>query len=161
MIDLVRKVGFQMMFAYRLMRFARGVGVPLLPEVMSRLTRFFYGADIHWNADLQPGVMIVHGMGMCISHEAFVGSGAILFQGITLGEGVDAESRAVGSPRLERDVHVGPGATLLGPITIGSGSKVMAGCVVTRSIPAGCVVEASAPRIRPRSKAAGRARSVS
>lgn len=149
-VDVVRKIGFQMMVFYRLMRLARAARIPLLPEIISRLIRHLYATDIHWNASFEPGVMIVHGIGMCISHGASAASGVILFQGVTLGEGIDAATREVGSPRVERDVHIGPGATLLGPITIGAGSKIMAGCVVTRSIPAGCLVEALAPAVRRR-----------
>jgi serine acetyltransferase len=94
--------------------------------------------------------MIVHGMGICISHGARVGPGVILFQGVTLGEGVDPKSRIVGSPRVESDVHIGPGATLIGPISVGSGSKIMAGCVVTDCVPANSIVEASRPVVRSR-----------
>jgi len=153
--DLARKVGLQIMLMYRLMRFFRQARLPLLPELISRLTRHLYGADIHWKAEIEPGVMIVHGMGLCVSHGARVGSGAILFQNATLGEGIDPVTRVVGAPWLGNDVHVGPGATLLGPITVGSASKIMAGCVVLRSVPAGSLVESPAPVVRPRRAALG------
>jgi serine O-acetyltransferase len=149
-VDLIRKIGVQMMFAYRVMRLLCGLRIPLLPQVVSRLVRHLYGADIHWNAEFEPGVMIVHGMGLCISHASHVGSGAILFQGVTLGEGADPDNGTIGSPRLERNVHIGPGATLIGPITVGASSKIMAGCVLTRSIPTHSVVEASTPVVRSR-----------
>ena len=61
-----------------------------------------------------------------------VGEGCILFHNVTLGEGVDPETRETGAPTLGRDVHVGPGATLLGPIHVGDGTKIMAGAVLTR-----------------------------
>jgi serine O-acetyltransferase len=149
--DLVRKVGFQMMAAYRLMRLLRRAGAPLLAQGVSRIVRILYGADIHWDAELEPGVMIVHGMGLCLSHSARVGSGSILFQNVTLGEGIDPDTRQVGAPRVEADVHIGPGATLVGPITIGSGTKITAGCFLTHSVPAASIVEAPAPVVRPRS----------
>jgi serine O-acetyltransferase len=94
--------------------------------------------------------MIVHGMGLAISHAARVARGCILFQNVTLGMGIDPTTRRTGAPTLERNVHVGPGATLIGPITIGEGSKVMAGAVVTRSVPPGSVVETPPPEVRPR-----------
>jgi len=149
-VDYLRKIGFQMTCTYRVMQFARAVRIPLVPEILSRLIRHLYGADIHWNAQFEPGVMIIHGTGMCISHGTVVGSGVILFQGVTLGEGVDPLTRQIGSPRIERDVHIGPGATLIGPIVIGAESKIMAGCVVTRSVAPGSIVEACSPNIRSR-----------
>jgi serine O-acetyltransferase len=134
-LDAVRKIGFQMMVATRGMRLLRDSGVPVLPQVASRLIRHAYGAEIHWDAQLADGVSIVHGLGLVISHRATIGAGCILFHNVTLGEGLDPVTRESGAPTLERDVHVGPGATLLGPITVGEGTKIMAGAVLTRSVP--------------------------
>jgi serine O-acetyltransferase len=153
-VDALVRIGFQMMVAYRFMRMAVALRVPLAPQVASRLIRLLYGSDIHWNAELEPGVTLVHGMGLCISGAARVGTGAILFQHVTLGESIHPDTRAIGAPELGRDVHVGAGATLVGPIVIGAGSKIMAGCVVTRSVPPGSLVQAPAPTVRPRESVA-------
>jgi serine O-acetyltransferase len=158
--DLVVRIGFQMMFAYRVMRLAAALGIPLAPQIVSRLIRHLYGADIHWDAELAPGVTIVHGMGMCINGSARVGAGAILFQNVTLGLSIHPETRAIGAPELGRDVHVAPGATLVGPISIGAGSKIAAGCLVTVSVPPGSLVQAALPDVRPRSGVGPRSLSV-
>jgi serine O-acetyltransferase len=147
---LVTKIGFQLMVAYRLMRAFHRAGLPLAAKAASRAIRHLYGADIHWEAELAPGVMIVHGMGLAISHQARVASGCILFQNVTLGMGTDPLSRLTGAPTVESNVHIGPGATLIGPITVGAGSKVMGGVVLTQSVPPGSLVESPPPRIGPR-----------
>jgi serine O-acetyltransferase len=134
-VDLLRKVGFQTVFGVRLMQAARDARLPLLPAVLSRLLRHAYGVEIHWDAQIAPGISLVHGNGLVISHAATVGSGCILFHNVTLGEGLDAKTRARGAPTLEDNVHIGPGATLLGPITVGEGSKIMAGAVLDQSVP--------------------------
>ena len=139
-VDAVAKIGFQMMIAMRTMRLLRDAKVPLLPQVASRLIRYAYGAEVHWNTTLRDGIAIVHGTGLVLSHRATVGEGCILFHNVTLGEGLDPETRESGAPTLGRDVHVGPGATLLGPIHVGDGSKIMAGAVLTRSVPPGSLV---------------------
>lgn len=148
--DLVQKIGFQLMAGYRLMRFLYDADLPLGAKVASRLLRHVYGSDIHWEAELAPGVMVVHGMGLAISHDAKVGQGSILFQHVTLGEGTHPVTRKLGAPTVEENVHIGPGATLIGPITIGAGSKIMAGAVVTESVPPGSLVESPAPRVTAR-----------
>jgi serine acetyltransferase/GT2 family glycosyltransferase len=148
--NLFRRVGFQMLAAYRVMRMLRDVGLRFLAMVASRLIRHVYGADLHWDAELAPGVIIVHGNGLVISHAARVGPGCILFQHVTLGESVDPETRRQGAPTLEGDVHVGPGATLLGPITVGRGTKVAAGTALMHSVPPGSLVESPAPVVRSR-----------
>ncbi len=149
-VDAVRRIGFQMLIAYRVMRLLRSLRLTPLAMIQSRLIRHLYGAEIHWDADLAPGVAIVHGSSLVLSREARVGSGCILFQSVTLGVSIDPVTRLVGGPTLGEDVHVGPGAALLGPITIGRGTKIMANAVVMVSVPEFSVVEVAAPTIRTR-----------
>ena len=156
-IDVVQKVGLQMMTAVRVMQALERARVPFLPQVVSRAIRHLYGAEIHWRAKIEPGISLVHGCGLVISHAATVGTGCILFQNVTLGESVDAETRQVGSPTLGRDVHVGPGATLLGPISVGDRTKIMAGCVLTRSVPPDSLVRPADIVVVPRLPGGGRA----
>jgi serine acetyltransferase len=151
-VHLATKIGLQMLAAVRVMQSLRRRRVPLLPQVTSRLIRHLYGAEIPMDADIAPGISVVHGNGLVISHAAHVGPGCILFHNVTLGEGVDPVTRQQGAPTLEPGVHVGPGAVLLGPITIGAGSKIMAGAVVTASVPPDSVVTSPRPEVRPRQR---------
>ena len=151
--DVVYNVGFQMLVAVRVMQLFRDLSVPLVPQVCSRLIRHLYSAEIHWDATFEPGVTIVHGNGLVISHGARVAAGCVLFQHVTLGESIDPLSRIVGAPTLNGHVHVGPGAVLLGPIEIGERSKIMANSVVDRSVPAGSVVRGPAVEISRRGTA--------
>jgi serine O-acetyltransferase len=150
--DLVTRVGFQMLAAYRVMRFCVSAGIPLAPRVASRMIRHLYGADIHWQAQFEPGVVVVHGMGLAVSHAARVERGAILFQNVTLGVGIDPETRRVGGPLVERGVHVGAGSTLIGPIRVGAGSKITANCFVRASVPPDSLVEAPMPVVSVRQR---------
>lgn len=150
--SLVERVGLQMMAACRLMRLAGESGSPLGAKVVARMIRLLYGADIHWNARIADGVSISHGMGIAINHAARIGERVILSHNVTIGDGIDPETRLAGAPTIEDDVHIGPGATILGPITVGARSKIGPGAVVRRSIPPDSVVEAPAPTIRPRAK---------
>jgi serine acetyltransferase/GT2 family glycosyltransferase len=151
--DLLQKVGLQMMGGYRVMRTLRDGQLPLAARAVSRVMRHAYGSDVHWDAELAPGVVIIHGMGMAISHSARVGPGCILMHHVTLAYSTDPVTGEHGAPTLEANVHVGPGATLIGPITVGEGSKIMAGAVLTHSVPPRSVVEAPAPTVRARAPA--------
>lgn len=150
--DLVERIGFQMMTACRVMRLAREAGSPLAAKVTARLIRLVYGADIHWEARFADGVIINHGMGLAINHGVRIGKGVILSHNVTLGEGIDRVTRVVGQPTIEEDVHIGAGATLAGPITIGARSKIGPGAVVLSSVPPDSVVEAPAPQVRSRTR---------
>ncbi|MDF2697813.1 MAG: Serine acetyltransferase, partial [Labilithrix sp.] len=145
--DAVKKIGFQLMIAYRVMRFFRAAGLELGAQFTSRTIRHAFSSDIHWDADLEPGIMIVHGFGLAISYAARAQNGSILFQNVTLGYGPDPQTKEKGAPLLERNVHVGIGATLYGPIVVGEGTKIMAGCVLSQSVPARSIVEAPIPQV--------------
>jgi serine acetyltransferase/glycosyltransferase involved in cell wall biosynthesis len=148
--DAVTNIGFQLLVAYRVMRAFRAQGNTLAAKFCARLIRHAYGSDIHWDATFEPGIVIVHGFGLAIHGDAYVSAGCILFQHVTLGRGLDPETKHDGSPRLEANVHVGVGATLVGPLTIGARSKIMPGCTVTRSAPENSVIESPAPTVRTR-----------
>jgi serine O-acetyltransferase len=148
--DAVQRIGFQMLIAVRLMHLLRDLRVPFGKQLMSRLIRHLYSAEIHWNADIAAGVTFVHGNGLVVSHSARIGSGCLIFQGVTLGESFDAAVGEVGSPTLGRNVHVMPNAVLIGPITIGDNSKVMANITLTTSIPHDSVVRSPPPDITTR-----------
>ena len=155
--DAVKKIGFQLMIAYRVMRFLRAADLQLGAQFTSRAIRHAFASDVHWDAELEPGIMIVHGFGLAISYAAVAKHGCILFQNVTLGYGPDPQTRRAGAPTLERNVHVGIGATLYGPIVVGEGTKIMAGCVLSHSVPARSIVEAPIPQVGARAPVRPRA----
>jgi serine O-acetyltransferase len=159
--DLVTRIGLQVLGAYRLMRFCVDARVPLAPRVISRLIRHAYGSDIHWEATLDPGVVLVHGMGLALSRGAHVHRGTILFHNVTLGMGIDPETREVGAPVVEPHVHIGPGSSVVGPVRIGARSKISANCFVRASVPPDSLVEAPRPAVGPRSVRPPRAAAAS
>ena len=146
-VDLIQRIGFQMMVMVRVMHLVRDLRVPFGPQLMSRLIRHLYAAEIHWDARLHPGIMLVHGNGLVISHGAEVKPGCILFQGVTLGESIDAVTRLVGAPCIEENVHIGPNSVLLGSVHIGEGTKIMANVTLLQSVPPRSIVKAPEPRV--------------
>jgi serine O-acetyltransferase len=108
-------------------------GLRLPGRMLSQAGRFITGIEIHPGATIGSGVMIDHGMGVVVGETAIVGDDCNIFQGVTLGgTGKETGKR---HPTLERGVTVGVGASVLGAITIGEGSKVGAGSVVLRDLP--------------------------
>ncbi len=150
--DLVERIGFQMLTAIRLMHLFKDAGVPLGAKVMARLIRLTYGADVHWGARIAPGVGLNHGMGLALGHGARIGKGVILSHNVGIGDGIDPKTRIAGQPTIEEGVHIGPGALILGPITIGARSKIMPNAVVLQSVPPDSVVEVAPVTVRPRGR---------
>jgi serine O-acetyltransferase len=146
----VTNSGFQLVVSYRVMRHLRSLELPLATRALARGMRHAFGSDVHWDADLEPGLVVIHGFGLAISFAARAAHGCVLSQNVTLGIGRDGETGEIGAPSLGEDVIVGPNSTLTGPIAIGAGTKIGAGCTVHTSVPPRTIVEAPAPAMRPR-----------
>lgn len=125
--------GFHAILAHRLAHRLYRAGVPLLPRILSQISRFFTGIEIHPGAQIGRRFFIDHGMGVVIGETAEVGDDVLIYQGVTLGgTGKDKGKR---HPTLGHHVVVGTGAKVLGNITIGNDVKIGAGSVVVKSVP--------------------------
>ena len=102
-------------------------------RMISQLARKMTGIEIHPGATIGEGLFIDHGMGVVIGETTEIGDNCTLYQGVTLGgTGKDQGKR---HPTLGDNVLVGAGAKVLGPVNIGSGSKIAAGAVVLKDVP--------------------------
>lgn len=105
----------------------------LAARILSQISRFFTGVDIHPGASLGRRLFIDHASGVVIGETAMVGNDVTLYQGVTLGgTGKDKGKR---HPTLCDNVFVGNNANILGNITIGANSRVGAGSVVLADVP--------------------------
>lgn len=106
-----------------------------LARLISQLSRFFTGIEIHPGAKIGKGLVIDHGMGVVIGETVEIGDNVLLYHGVTLGgTGKDKGKR---HPTLGDNVIIGAGAKVLGPIYIGSNSKIGANSVVLKDVPEG------------------------
>ena len=119
-------------------------------RLLSQLTRWFTGIEIHPGAQIGPGFFIDHGMGVVIGETAEVGAEVTLYHGVTLG-GTSLE-KGKRHPTLGDRVVVGAGAKILGAITIGSDSRIGANAVVVKPVPPNSVVVGVPGQIVVRSK---------
>jgi len=105
---------------------------------VSHVSRFLTGIEIHPAATLGRGLFIDHGMGVVIGETTEIGENVTLLQGVTLGgTSLKREKR---HPTLGNNVVVGAGAKIIGGFSIGDGSRIGAGSVVVREVPANSVV---------------------
>ena len=111
---------------------------PVLPRLISHISRFITGIEIHPGAKIGEGFFIDHGMGVVIGETSEIGDNVTLYQGVTLGG--TSHQRAKRHPTLGNNVVVGVGAQIIGAITIGDNSKIGAGSVVVTSAPANATV---------------------
>lgn len=107
--------------------------VPVLPRLISQLSRFLTQIEIHPGAAIGEAFFIDHGSGVVIGETTEIGDNVTLYQGVTLGgTGKETGKR---HPTLGNNVVVGTGAKILGSIMIGENAKIGAGAVVVHDVP--------------------------
>ncbi len=125
--------GFHAVLAHRLAHKLYRWGVPLAPRLLSQISRFFTGIEIHPGATIGRRFFIDHGMGVVIGETAEIGDDVLLYQGVTLGGTGNEKGKR--HPTLGHRVVVGTGAKVLGNIRIGDNVKIGAGSVVVHAVP--------------------------
>ena len=110
----------------------------LLARMLSQLTRWLTGIEIHPGATIGERFFIDHGMGVVIGETAVIGNDCTLYHGVTLGGTSWEQTKR--HPTLGKNVVVGAGAKILGPISIGDNARVGSNSVVVKDVPAGATV---------------------
>jgi len=101
-----------------------------IPRLISQITRFFTGIEIHPGAKIGKKLFIDHGMGIVIGETAEIGDNCTIYHGVTLGgTGKDIGKR---HPTIGDNVMIGTGAKILGPINIADNVKIGAGAIVLK-----------------------------
>ena len=125
--------GVHAIMAHRVSHHLYKKGHHFSARALSQAARALTGVEIHPAATIGKGFFIDHGMGVVIGETTEIGDNCTVYQGVTLGgTGKDVGKR---HPTLGDNVMVGAGAKVLGPITIGSGSKIAANAVVLHVVP--------------------------
>ncbi|MDN7247482.1 serine O-acetyltransferase [Planococcus shenhongbingii] len=130
--------GLHAIWGHRLAHFFFKKKLFFIARVISQISRFFTGIEIHPGAVIGRRFFIDHGMGVVIGETCIIGDNVTLYQGVTLGG--TGKERGKRHPTLEDNVLVATGAKVLGSIVIGANSKVGAGSVVLKNVPANATV---------------------
>ncbi len=133
------------MAVHRIAHLMYKLGVPLVPRMMSEAVHSETGIDIHPGASIGESFFIDHGTGVSIGETTVIGSHVKLYHGVTLGAlSVDNHGKNIQGrkrhPTIEDGVKIYANATILGDITIGKGSTIYSGTMITENIPPYSVV---------------------
>jgi serine O-acetyltransferase len=119
-------------------------------RILSQLTRFLTGIEIHPGATIGRRFFIDHGMGVVIGETAEIGDDVMLYHGVTLGGRTMQQGKR--HPTLGNRVTVGAGAKILGPLNIGDDCAIGANAVVTHDVPEDCTATGIPAIVRPRTE---------
>ena len=107
-------------------------------RLLSHISRFLTGIEIHPGARIGKRFFIDHGAGVVIGETAEIGDDVLLYQGVALAG--TTLKRGKRHPTIGNNVVMGTGAVALGAVMIGDGARVGAGSVVVKSVPPGATV---------------------
>lgn len=130
--------GLHAVVMHRLSHALWNAGLKWLARLLSNIARLFTGIEIHPGAQIGRRFFIDHGMGVVIGETAVIGDDCTLYHGVTLGGTTWEKGKR--HPTLGRDVVVGAGAKVLGPILIGDGARIGSNAVVVKPVAPGATV---------------------
>ena len=142
---LVTYPGVKALFFHRIANFFCIAKFGLLAKMISQLSRFFTGIEIHPKAKIGKNFFVDHGMSVVIGETSEIGDNVTIYHATTLG-GIspsiksDEQRYVKRHPTLKNNVVVGSGAQVLGPIVVGENAKIGANAVVTKDVPANAVM---------------------
>lgn len=105
----------------------------LVARIISQVSRFMTGIEIHPGAKIGIGIFIDHGSGVVIGETSEIGDNVTIYQGVTLGG--TGKEKGKRHPTIGNNVVISSGAKILGSFTVGDNSKIGAGSVVLGSVP--------------------------
>lgn len=99
---------------------------------------FKYGIQIPYATNIGKGFYIGHFSCIVVSPDAIIGRNVNISQGVTIGKSSRGNNK--GAAVISDEVYIGPGAKIIGKITIGRNVAIGANAVVTKDIPEDAVV---------------------
>lgn len=102
-------------------------------RIISQLSRFFTGIEIHPGATIGRKLFIDHGSGVVIGETCEIGDEVTIYQGVTLGG--TGKEKGKRHPTVGDNVVIASGAKVLGSFKIGDNSKIGAGAIVLHEVP--------------------------
>lgn len=130
--------GLHAIWAHRLAHALYKRKLFFLARMISQVSRFFTGIEIHPGAVIGRRFFMDHGMGIVIGETCEIGDDVIVYQGVTLGG--TGKEKGKRHPTIENNALIATGAKVLGNILIGENSKIGAGSVVLKDVPSNSTV---------------------
>ncbi|MDA7733028.1 serine O-acetyltransferase [Candidatus Pelagibacter ubique] len=137
--------GVKAVFFHRIANFFHLAKFHLVARIISQLSRFLTGIEIHPGAKIGKNLFIDHGMGVVIGETSEIGNNVTIYHMATLG-GIapsinsNDQRQVKRHPTLSDCVVVGSGAQILGPVMVGANAKIGSNAVVTKDVPENAVM---------------------
>jgi len=133
--------GLQYSVFFRLCRYySEGYRKPLFPlfYLFYKHYEYKYGISIGYKTKIGSGLCFGHYGNIFVNSRTVIGNNFNICQGVTIGKSHRGEHK--GCPIIGDNVHISPGAKIIGNIKIGNNVIIGANSVVTKDVPDNAVV---------------------
>lgn len=145
-LEILLYSGFHAILVHRFTHLIWRLGIPFFPRLLSQMSRFLTGVEIHPGAQIGKGFFIDHGMGVVIGETTEIGENCVLFHNVTLGG--TGKHKGKRHPTIGDNVMIGTGAIILGPVRVGSNVRIGANTfILMRDVPDNTTVAGTPGRI--------------
>ena len=145
-LEILLYSGFHAIVVHRFTHLIWRLGIPFFPRLLSQMSRFLTGVEIHPGAQIGKGFFIDHGMGVVIGETTEIGENCVLFHNVTLGG--TGKHKGKRHPTIGDNVMIGTGAIILGPVRVGSNVRIGANTfILMRDVPDNTTVAGTPGRI--------------
>jgi serine O-acetyltransferase len=145
-IEFLLYPGLHAIIMHRFTHFLWRLKIPFIPRLLSQISRFWTGIEIHPGAKIGKGFFIDHGMGVVVGETTEIGDNCVLFHNVTLGG--TGKHKGKRHPTIGNNVMIGTGAILLGPIKVGDNVRIGANTfILMQDVPDNTTVAGTPGRI--------------
>ena len=119
--------------------------IHIFARLRLRHYQFKYGIQIPWHTKIGRGFYIGHFGCIVVNGATTIGKNCNISQGVTIGQANRGDRRGVAT--IGDGVYIGPGAKIVGKVSIGNNVAIGANAVVTKDVPDNAVVAGIPARI--------------
>jgi len=121
LLSCLSRVGFHATWMYRVSRWLKKRKMPFLSYPLMVANQTVTGAEISHNADIGPGLRILHPMGIYVGSDVKIGFRSTFNQGSAVSKSMREGSS---EPEIGNYLQLSPGAKIMGDVKVGDRVQV-------------------------------------
>lgn len=127
--------------------------IPVIPKIIYFFNRIIYCCDIRPNINIDKSVQFPHNaLGVVVHHHSTIGSNTKVLHNTTIGGNMDKRrifnGREIDSPIIGKNVIIGVGTIIIGPVIIGDNVIIGAGSIVTKDVTENAIVYGQSAEVK-------------
>jgi serine O-acetyltransferase len=146
-IDALMIPGVVSVILFRLTTYCHDAGLRPLSRILYFMNVVLFGSSLPPSAEVGPGLVIPHPVGMGFSSNVKIGSNVTLFAGSLIGAAGYEDRSKDGLPTIGDGAFIFTRAQVVGPVNVGNDAIIGANAVVMKDVPPGAIVLGAPGRV--------------